>query len=226
VQAAPSAAAEPAVGQFSVAASVQGVQASAAFSLTNAVKPDYSIAVNPSTLTIQAGQSGTATFTITPVGGYSGTVTLSCSGLPTGATCVFQPAQAVLDGSNTVVTAQLTVHTTGTNGVLSSMHFVAPSGRPNGLQLALLAISGGLIVLMLLGTRRTQQSIRRGLELVILGLGCAIAIGFAGCGSTASPAPATSPLATPAGQYSANVVATVSGGANKHGTTLTITITQ
>jgi hypothetical protein len=124
------------------------------------------------------------------------------------------------------VTAQLTVHTTGTNGVLSSMQFIAPSGSPTGLQLALLSVSGGLIVLMLLGTRRTQQSLRYGLGLVMLGLGCAIAIGLAGCGSTASPAPTASPLATPAGQYSANVVATVSGGANTHATTLTITITQ
>jgi len=227
IAAAPAFTANSTVGQFSVAASVQGVQASGAFTLTNTVKPDYSVLVNPSTLTIQAGQSGTATFTITPVGGYSGTITLSCSGLPTGATCVFQPAQAVLDGSNTVVTAQLTVHTTGASGVLSSMHFVTPSERPNGLQLALLSVSVGLIILMLLGTRRTQQSIRCGLGLVmLLGLGCAIAIGLAGCGSTASPAPTTSPLATPSGQYSANVVATVSGGANTHATSLTITITQ
>ncbi len=226
IAAAPAFTANGTVGQFSMSASVQGVQASATFTLTNTVKPDYSVLVNPSTLAIRAGQSGAATFTITPVGGYSGTVTLSCSGLPTGATCVFQPAQAVLDGSNTVVTAQLTVHTTGTTGVLSSMKFIAPSGRPNGLQLALLSVSGGLIILMLLGTRRTRQSTRYGLGLVMLGLGCAIAIGVAGCGSTASPAPTTSPLATPAGQYSANVVATVSSGANTHATTLTITITQ
>jgi CSLREA domain-containing protein len=226
IAAAPAFTANGTVGQFSVAASVQGVQASAAFTLTNTVKPDYSVLVNPSTLAIQAGQSGTAAFAITPVGGYSGTITLSCSGLPAGATCVFQPAQAVLDGSSTVVTAQLTVHTTGANGVLSGMQFIAPSGRPNGLQLALLSVSGGLIILMLLGTRRTRQSTCYGLGLVMLGLGCAIAIGVAGCGSTASPAPTTSPLATPAGQYSANVVATVSGGANTHTTSLTITVTQ
>ncbi len=226
---APAFTANSTVGQFSVTASVQGVQTSAAFTLTNTVKPDYSVAVNPSSLTIQGGQSGTATFTITPVGGYSGTILFSCNGLPTGATCVFQPAQAVLDGSNTVVTTQLTVHTTGSNGVLSSLQFVTPAGRPTGLQLTLLSVSGGLVVLMLLGTLRTQRSLRYGLGLVLVGMGCAIAMGLTGCGSTtpqAAPAPATSPLATPAGQYSASVVATVSGGANIHATSLTITITQ
>jgi hypothetical protein len=36
------------------------------------IAPDYSIAANPSTLTIHCGQIGTATLTVTPVGGYQG----------------------------------------------------------------------------------------------------------------------------------------------------------
>jgi hypothetical protein len=211
-------------GQYSVTASVQGVQASAAFTLTNTVKPDYSVTVNPSTLSILAGQSGTATFTITPVAGYTGTILFSCTGLPAGATCVFQPAQAVLDGSNTVVTTQLTVHTTGTNGVLSGVQFVTPSGRPSGLRVVMLSVAGGLLFWTLLGTLRTQRSLRYGLGFVLAGLGCVIAIGLAGCGSTTPPA--VTSLNTPAGQYSASVVAAVSGGTNAHATSLTITITQ
>jgi hypothetical protein len=105
------------------------------------------------------------------------------------------------------------------------MQFGKPSGRPTGLQLAMLSGSGGLIVLMLLGALRTQQSLHYGFGLLLAGLGCAIVIGLAGCGSTTPPA-ATSALTTPAGQYSASVVATVSGGANTHTTSLTITVTQ
>jgi hypothetical protein len=191
------------------------------------VKPDYSVSVNPSTLTIEAGQSATATFTITPIGGFSGTIAFSCSGLPTGATCAFQPAQTVLDGSNTVVTTQLTVHTTGSNGVLSQMQPGPQSHMPTGLGLATISVPIGLLVLALFGTLRTQrQSFRYSLGIAIMLLGGAIGMGLAGCGSTAAPAPSPSPLATPAGQYSATISAAVTGGSNGHTTSLTITITQ
>jgi hypothetical protein len=225
---APAFTANSATGQFSVTASVQGVQSSATFALTNLVRPDYSVSVNPSTLTIQAGQSGTATFTITPIGGFSGTIAFSCSGLPTGASCTFQPAQTVLDGSNTAVTTQLTVHTTGSNGVLSSMQPFRPFGRPSGLQSAMITALGGLVVLIFLGTLRTRRyGLRYGLGIAIVLVSCAIGMGLAGCGSTVPPAsPATSPSTTPAGQYSATISAAVSGGSNSHTTSLTITVTQ
>jgi hypothetical protein len=224
---APALTANSTTGQYNVTASVQGVQSSATFTLTNLVKPDYSVSVNPSTLTIEAGQSATATFTITPIGGFSGTIAFSCSGLPTGATCAFQPAQTVLDGSNTVVTTQLTVHTTGSNGVLSQMQPGPQSHMPTGLGLATISVPIGLLVLALFGTLRTQrQSFRYSLGIAIMLLGGAIGMGLAGCGSTAAPAPSPSPLATPAGQYSATISAAVTGGSNGHTTSLTITITQ
>ncbi len=225
---APALTANSTTGQYSVTASVQGVQSSATFTLTNLVKPDYSVSVNPSTLTIEAGQSGTATFTITPVGGFSGTIAFSCTGLPTGATCTFQPAQTVLDSGNTVVTTQLTVHTTGSNGLLSQMQPGPQSHMPTGLGLATFSVPIGLIVLALFGTLRTQrQSFRYSLGIAIMLLGGAIGMALAGCGSTAAPAasPSTSPSTTPAGQYSATISATVSGGSNSHTASLAITIT-
>jgi predicted outer membrane repeat protein len=222
---APALTANVTTGQYSVSASVQGVQSSATFTLTNLVKPDYSVSVNPSTLTIQAGQSGTATFAITPAGGFAGNVVFSCSGLPTGATCAFQPPQTVLDGSNTVVTTQLTVHTTGSNGVLSSMQPAGPSGRQTGTSLEVFSAAIGMIVLTLLGTlatRRHSFHYRLGIAMVLVA--SAIGMGLAGCGSTA--APSTSPSTTPAGQYSATINAAVSGGSNSHTASLTVTVTQ
>ena len=212
-------------GQYSVTASVQGVQSSATFALTNAVKPDYSVTVNPSTLSVQAGQSGRAVFTITPVDGYSGTLQLSCNGLPTGAICLFQPAQALLDGSNAALTVQLTVDTTGGNGLLSSMQPVTPPGIPSGFTLASFSVPSGFIVLLLLERRRPRPaSLRYCQGILILAVGCAIGMGLAGCRSTKAPAP--SPATTPSGQYSVNVAAVVSSGSNSHATSLTITITQ
>jgi hypothetical protein len=56
------------------------------------LSPDYQLSATPSTLTIVAGQSGTAKFTVTPVNGFSSQVSFACNGLPSGATCSFAPS--------------------------------------------------------------------------------------------------------------------------------------
>jgi hypothetical protein len=48
--------------------------------------PDYTLTASPSSLTIPRGQSGQATITLTPLHGFTGTVTLSCGSLPIGMT--------------------------------------------------------------------------------------------------------------------------------------------
>ena len=72
--------------------------------------PDFQItatALSPAKLTV--GGSATSTVTITAVGGFNGTVTLACSGLPSTATCSFSPASVAGSG-----TSQLTLSTSGT----------------------------------------------------------------------------------------------------------------
>jgi sugar lactone lactonase YvrE len=69
----------------------------------------YTLSANPASLTVTAGSSGTSTFTMTPSGGYTGTVTLSCGDLPTGVTCSFAPSSLTGDGLNTPVSSLLTV---------------------------------------------------------------------------------------------------------------------
>lgn len=82
----------------------------------NTLPPTYSLSVTPGQLTLSAGQSGTATFTLTPQVGFKGTVTLSCDGLPAGATCTFVPPTLTSDGSGKVLTSQVTVSTQGISG--------------------------------------------------------------------------------------------------------------
>jgi subtilase family serine protease len=57
--------------------------------------PDFTIAVVPTGTTVAAGHnaptSGNITVTLTPINGYSALTTFSCTGLPTGATCAFNP---------------------------------------------------------------------------------------------------------------------------------------
>jgi hypothetical protein len=220
VATAPAFTANSSTGQYTVSASVQGVQNSASFSLTNRAAPDYSVTLTPNVLTIQQGTSGTAAFTVTPTGGYTGTVQFTCSGLPTGATCDFEPAQAVLNGSNTPATVQLTIHTTGANGTMSFVPNAPPSLKP-----AIAVIAFGLLALAWMAAARKRNPIsQRGFAALLLVIGAATAIALSGCGSAA---PKVSPSETPAGNYTVDVTANVAGGSGaQHMAALTVTITQ
>ncbi len=55
------------------------------------VAPDFYVSCSPSDPSIPQGGSGTSTCTVTAFGGYTGTVTLSCSGNPAGIGCAFSP---------------------------------------------------------------------------------------------------------------------------------------
>ena len=67
--------------------------------------------VSPATATITAGQSVAATLTITPVAGYSGTVSFSCGTLPSLATCTFAPT-SVTPSNGAAASTKLTITTT------------------------------------------------------------------------------------------------------------------
>jgi hypothetical protein len=66
----------------------------------------------PSPLVVAPGSSATSTVTLTAIGGFSGSATLSCSGLPSGATCNFSSASISAGGSST-----LTINTTSSTAV-------------------------------------------------------------------------------------------------------------
>jgi len=67
--------------------------------------PDFSVNVNPSSLTIPQGGSGTSTTTVASTDGFSSAVALACSGQPAGVTCAFVPDTVTPppDGSTTSV---------------------------------------------------------------------------------------------------------------------------
>jgi hypothetical protein len=74
--------------------------------------PDFRLSVSPASRTIVQGLSTTYDVTVTPLNGFTGSVTLSASGLPTGATASFQPASFNVSGASPQ-TSVLTVSTTG-----------------------------------------------------------------------------------------------------------------
>jgi len=68
--------------------------------------------------TASPGQSATTTLTLMPQNGFSGDVTLTCSGLPSGATCDFSPATVTVNGA--AATSTLTISTTAATAWLAS----------------------------------------------------------------------------------------------------------
>jgi len=60
--------------------------------IAGALPPDFSLSSNPSSLSITQGSSGTSTISVTPAGGFAGSVAFSASGLAAGVTASFNPA--------------------------------------------------------------------------------------------------------------------------------------
>jgi arabinogalactan endo-1,4-beta-galactosidase len=83
--------------------------ASSASAAVTVLVPDFSVAGNESSLTVAAGGNGNVSLTVTPVGNYAGTVSVSCSTTMAGVSCTFSPASYSLDGSDTVLTGTATI---------------------------------------------------------------------------------------------------------------------
>ncbi len=62
--------------------------------------PDYSIAASPNAITVAQGAQGTSTVTLTPIAKFNQTVTLTCTGMPAGMTCTFNPNPVTLTGGS------------------------------------------------------------------------------------------------------------------------------
>jgi subtilisin family serine protease len=65
-------------------------------------RPDFGLSVSPSSRTVWRGGSTSYTASVSPVGGFTGVVTLSVSGLPSGATASFAPSSVAVPGSSTL----------------------------------------------------------------------------------------------------------------------------
>lgn len=89
-------------------------------------QPDFSISAQPSSLTIKPGASGSAALEIARFGGFTGSVSLGASGLPSGVTATFSPASTTGNSSSLTLTASssatvgsATVTITASSGTLS-----------------------------------------------------------------------------------------------------------
>jgi len=181
--------------------------------------PNFTMGATSSTATVPAGQPAVYDLTLTGQNGYNGTIALSCSGLPLGAHCSFNPSHVTAQ-SNVQATTTLTITTTA--GATAELARPALPNSKSPATTLLASLSGtGLFGLVLAGGRKKSRR-RMGVVLGVMLLGMILTL--AGCSTGPSSSPVSSE-ATPAGTY--NVVVTSAGsgsGAPSHTMSLTLAV--
>lgn len=86
---------------------------------------DFSISASPASDTIARGSSGTYTLTLSPIGGLTGNVSLSCNGAPGSTTCSISPSPVTLNGTSS---AQATVTVTVGRNASKGTHTLTVKG--------------------------------------------------------------------------------------------------
>ena len=164
------------------------------------------------TATITAGQTATYNLGLTGAGGFTGLVTLSCSGAPLAGTCSVSPGSVTVNSSSTfpfTVTVTTTARTTA-----SGLVFFGPVPT-NMIFLVLLALLSGLAPRLLRNRRLRSQ-------FVLGAVGLALLVGIVSCGGGGG-GPSPNPVqGTPAGTSTLTVTATTSGGTHQLQLTLNV----
>lgn len=157
------------------------------------------------------GSEGTASLAVANSTGFSGTITLSCSGLPVGAKCAFSPATVTAAGAPATTASTMTITTTAATTTAAQLSSPAHAPFPRWLAMGIFAFFS----MIMLGSPARRRS--TGLLLLVALIAFVPACG--GGGNSAPPPPVTS-TPTPAGSY--NLVVSATSGATSSTTAITL----
>ena len=146
--------------------------------LEAAPPPNFDLGISSPSLTVKRGSQGTITLTVTPLYGFNSPVTFSCTGLPTGATCTFDPATVA--PSDTAITTKLTISTSTQSFALR------PYSRP---LYPVTVLAGALCFLGFMKRRRPVLRLAMACACLMLVFGCG---GGSPGGGYSTPPPVTS----------------------------------
>jgi hypothetical protein len=196
------------VGQHAITASYSGdaLNLAATGTLTQVVFPQTVVGGAPgtsTTLTVVSGHSVTTQVAVAGNAGFSGSVSFSCTGLPTDAACSFSPASVTVSGK-AVATSTLTVSTEAAT-TASLRDDVLRTGSALACGLPILGL------LMLVPVARGRRLLMCIGFLLLVSVG-----GLTSCGGN------NSANKTPPGSYTFQVVATSGGAASTANYTLKV----
>ena len=212
-------------GTYAVTATYSGdahnsASASNTVSITVAA-PDFTVASNPTSAAITAGQTATFSLTVTPRGGYVGTVNLSCGSLPSKVTCSFSPS-AITPTNGSSAKGTLTISTTA---AVAALDIPPASGGTPWLPAGTLTVAG-LLGLFINPLRLTRWN-RRLWMLACVAMLCCAGLCLSGCGGSSTNGSSSGNQGTPgtpSGSYAIVVSLTDSAGGPAHTLNLNVTV--
>jgi hypothetical protein len=186
--------------------------------------PDFTVAANPTTMSLNPGDFGTVIITVTPENGFTQSVTLAESGLPTTTTSSRFTPSIVTPTSTAAVTSTMQIQTTAPSR--SSRNYALPFGG-NGSHLAYAMVFPGMLALVGIGALRKRGG--NGLRLLgVAVLLLASASGLTACSQRYSYLhhPPTPNSGTPPGTYNVTITAYSNNGGEvtSHPLQLTVTV--
>ncbi|HEY1413543.1 MAG TPA: Ig-like domain-containing protein [Rhodopila sp.] len=199
----------------------------AAVSAQSSSTPDFSIAVNPTSMSLTAGQTGNVTASVTPVNAAALTapmfVTLSCGGMPDQSSCTFTPENVeILPNATAPIPSSMVITTqsAGTRGM------VAPQPHSSSPVAWAVLLPGSFLLAGVAFAARRRRWLNR-LSLIAL-LAFVSILGATACAPRYNYYNHGPPynLPTPAGTYTVNIAAQSSNGvtATTHTVTFALTV--
>ena len=202
------------------------------------VANDFSIAANPTSLSLASGGSGSSTISTAVTSGSAQTVSLSASGVPAGASASFNPTSVTAGGSSTLTigagtaaagTYTVTVTGTGTSATHSTTISLTIAPPPNDFSISAnptsVSIQQGSSGPSTISTAVTSGSAQN-VSLSATGLPAGATASFnptaVTAGNSSTMTIATSGTTAP-GTYTVTVTGT--GTTATHSTTVTLTVT-
>jgi hypothetical protein len=199
-------------GSEGYAASASAVSANA--DAASGSLPDFTLTASPTSISLSPGAFANISATVTPENGFNDMVTLSCSGVPAGATCTFSPT-TLTPLTNAPVSSTLQILTQAPSGTSAKLMKTAMTSHT-----AYAIVLPGILALAGLGALRKRSGIASLRVLGFLALLTASGLGLGACsqryGYLNHPPSGNPGIA--AGTYTI----TVSGNASLNGTSVVV----
>ena len=175
---------------------------------------DFVMSSSAASATVSPGQSANYSLSLTPEGGFSQTMNLTCGGVPSLSTCALTPNPVTLNGT---APATVAVSVSTTMGSLAPPSGKVPPPRITGFGRMI-----GLYVMLALASLAALAGTRQRRAACLLGACLLIVMLWNGCGGGTQP----TYVGTPAGTFPLVVTATATSGSFTltHQFNLTLTV--